>query len=184
MTNHKLFVSNLEHGEHRAPCWVYGWAMLTALLKKSVLNHLINWKEKHFQFSCDQAHSYVRLTAMFGKNSFSLWRTVKKKWSRLESRALCIVSEQWQNKGEFYSWDTEITIREFELKMLASAELGNEFLNNGLKICSWCSVCGDHRRCCPWRTTLQSLYWLWLQFGPLRTDKTRSIEIPDLCELL
>lgn len=48
--------------------------MLTALLKKSVLNHLINLKEKHFQFSCDQAHSHVRLTAVFGNQLFLLFR--------------------------------------------------------------------------------------------------------------
>lgn len=79
VTNLKLFVSNLQHGENTAPCWVYGWVILTVLLKKSLLSHLINWKEKHFQFSCNQAHSYVRLTAVFGTKLFLLFGELYRK---------------------------------------------------------------------------------------------------------
>lgn len=61
---------------------------------------------------------------------------------------LCL---RYQNDKGFWNEDT----------LLASAKIGNKFLNYGLKICFWHRVCGDHRRCHPWRTTLQFLNWHW-----------------------
>lgn len=114
----------------------------------------------------------------------SLWRTAQEKWSKLESRAFCTVrtmeKQGWipclryknDQKGV---WDEDT--------LLASAKIGAEFLNNGLKIYFWHRGCGDHRRGRPWRSTLQSLCWhfwtgLWLQFGLLRAGTIRRVEIP------
>lgn len=94
VTNHKLFVSNLKHGEHSAPRWVYGWVMMAILLKKSVLNHLINWKEKLSIFMWSSTQLCQTDSSIWHKTLPSLWRTVQEKWSKLKDRALFMVSEQ------------------------------------------------------------------------------------------